>query len=175
MNAVWWARAAAFLSLVVGAVVTHADGGGDRLVDHVRFANGRFTDVAVAVAEGYAPASCASGIDGGTMGIRYVNTNYLKDQPVDVKRPQAVMYEPMPDGRLALVAAQYITDGPASLEGQLFNFVGAPNRYGLEPFYELSVWAWKANPRGTFADMNPGVTCDDVKVRVDAPLVFDLD
>jgi hypothetical protein len=24
--------------------------------------------------------------------------------------------------------------------------VGAPNRYGLGPFYELHVWAWKANP-----------------------------
>jgi hypothetical protein len=44
--------------------------------------------------------------------------------------------------------------------GQLFNFTGAPNRYGLDPFYELHVWAWKANPRGAFADMNPNVTCE---------------
>ncbi len=66
------------------------------------------------------------------------------------------MYEPMPDGKMELIAVEYITTkGPASLEGQLFNFTGAPNRYGLGPFYELHVWAWKANPRGAFADMNP--------------------
>jgi hypothetical protein len=67
----------------------------------------------------------------------------------------------MPDGRLTLVAVEYITSkGPASLEGQLFNFTGAPNRYGLDPFYQLHIWAWKQNPRGAFADMNPNVTCE---------------
>ena len=71
------------------------------------------------------------------------------------------MYEPKPDGKMELVAVEYITlKGPASLEGQLFNFNGAPNRYGLDPFYELHVWAWKPNPRGAFADMNPAVTCE---------------
>jgi hypothetical protein len=32
--------------------------------------------------------------------------------------------------------------------------------YELAPFYELHVWAWKSNPRGAFADMNPNVTCE---------------
>jgi hypothetical protein len=132
----------------------------ETLVDKVRGANTRFRDVSVAVAEGYAPIPCASGIDGGAMGVHYVNPNYLKDAVPDVKRPQAVMYEPMPDGKMALVAVEYITfKGPASLEGQLFNFNGAPNRYGLDPFYELHVWAWKPNPRGAYADMNPEVSC----------------
>ncbi len=48
----------------------------------------------------------------------------------------------------------------ASLEGHLFSFNNAPNRYGLGPFYELHVWAWKGNPKGTFADMNMDVSCD---------------
>ena len=34
-------------------------------------------------------------------------------------------------------------------------------RFGLPAFYELHVWAWKANPSGTFADWNPTVSCDD--------------
>ena len=73
----------------------------------------------------------------------------------------AVMYEPMADGTLKLVAVEYITaKGPASLGGQLFSFNSAPNRYGLGPFYELHVWAWKANPTGTFADNNPNVSCE---------------
>ena len=132
----------------VGAVADEAAAQNrDGLVDQVRAANARFNDVSVAVAEGYAPIPCASGVDGGAMGVHYVNANYLKDAIPDLKRPQAVMYEPTPDGKMALVAVEYITfKGPASLGGQLFNFNGAPNRYGLDPFYELHVWAWKANP-----------------------------
>ena len=30
----------------------------------------------------------------------------------------------------------------------------------LPAFYELHVWAWKANPRGAYADMNPSVSCE---------------
>ena len=79
---------------------------------------------------------------------------------IDIAKPEAVMYEPKPDGSLNLVAVEYIAfKGPAALEGQLFNFVPAPNRYGLDPFYELHVWAWKQNPDGTFADNNPDVSC----------------
>src|SRR5262245_24261173 len=121
----------------------------------VRIASCRFEDVKVAVVEAYAPIPCTSGIDGGAMGVHYVNGEYLKDEVPDIKRPQAVMYEPLPKGKMALVAVEYITfRGPASLGGQLFSFTGAPNRYGLGPFYELHVWAWKANLRGAFADMN---------------------
>jgi len=162
MTAVSRARSLVLLLLVsVGlAGVAGAQNAKETLVDKVRGANSRFRDVSVAVAEGYAPIPCASGIDGGAMGVHYVNPNYLKDAVPDLKRPQAVMYEPMPDGKMALVAVEYITfKGPASLEGQLFNFNGAPNRYGLDPFYELHVWAWKPNPRGAYADMNPDVSC----------------
>ena len=157
------ATALALLSLFSGLIVAVEAGGQiskETLVDKVRTANVRFRDVAAAVAEGYAPIPCANGIDGGAMGVHYVNPNYLKDQAPDIKRPQAVMYEPTPDGKMALVAVEYITfKGPASLEGQLFNFNGAPNRYGLDPFYELHVWAWKPNARGPYADMNPDVSC----------------
>ncbi len=162
MTAVSRARSLTLLLLVsIGlAGVAGAQNAKETLVDKVRGANSRFRDVSVALAEGYAPIPCASGIDGGAMGVHYVNPNYLKDAVPDVKRPQAVMYEPMPDGKMALVAVEYITfKGPASLEGQLFNFNGAPNRYGLDPFYELHVWAWKPNPRGAYADMNPEVSC----------------
>jgi hypothetical protein len=85
----------------------------------VRAANDRFTDVAVALSEGYAPIPWASGIGDGAMGVHYVNAKLIGDV-VDIKQPQAVMYEPMPDGKMELVAVEYITSkGPASLEGQL--------------------------------------------------------
>lgn len=150
----------ALLSLLV-AGASAAQAAGNPLADHVRAANDRFKDVSVAVAEGYGPIPCASGVQGGAMGIHYVNGDLLKDGVTDIAKPEAVMYEPMPDGSMALVAVEYIAfKGPASLEGQLFSFNSAPNRYGLDPFYELHVWAWKPNPTGAFADNNPDVTCD---------------
>ena len=143
-----------------------AESGGNTLADQVRTANDRFKDVAVAVSEGYAPIPCASGIDGGAMGVHYVSEKLLKADAVNIAHPQAVMYEPAPDGKMVLVAVEYITSkGPAALQGQLFSFTGAPNRYGLGPFYELHVWAWKPNPRGAYADMNPNVTCEHAHAK----------
>lgn len=127
----------------------------------VRTANARFQDVNVAEKEGYAPIPCDSAPGGGGMGIHYVNGAYLKGGQLDVAHPQAVMYEPEPDGSMKLIAVEYITfKGPASIEGHLMNFNPSPNSYGLDPFYEIHVWAWKANPRGTYADDNPNVSCD---------------
>lgn len=131
------------------------------LVDKVRAANDRFKDVAVAVAEGYSPIPCASGLQGGAMGVHYVNGALLKDGIVDIAKPEAVMYEPKADGKMDLVAVEYIAfKGPAALDDHLFNFVTEPNRYGLDKFYELHVWAWRPNPAGAFADNNTNVSCD---------------
>ena len=147
--------------LVIAAGSALAASTSNPLAESVRIANDRFKDVKVAVAEGYAPIPCASGIEGGAMGIHYVNANYLKDDGIDLARPEAVMYEPAANGKLNLIAVEYITSkGPAELKGHLFSFSSAPNRYGLGPFYELHVWAWKKNRSGTFADMNPDVSCD---------------
>ncbi len=143
-----------------------ADVSDSPVVDHVRAANDRFQDVAVAVAEGYGPIPCASSAQGGAMGIHYVNGDFLKDGVTDIAKPEAVMYEPMADGKMAPVAVEYIAfKGPAALEGHLFNFNSAPNRYGLDPFYELHVWAWKPNPTGYFADNNLKVSCDAAKAQ----------
>ena len=165
MTLMTWGRRLAALSILSAAATAAQAQDGNPLAEKVRAANSRFESVAAAVAEGYAPIPCASGITGGAMGIHYVNAAYLKADAVDIAKPQAVMYEPMADGKLKLVAVEYITSkGPASLEGHLFNFDSAPNRYGLGPFYELHVWAWKKNPTGTFADMNPNVSCDAMKM-----------
>ena len=61
--------AAAFLA---GVAIAQAHGdmaaGQNPLADNVRAANDRFKDVAAAVAEGYAPIPCASGVTGGRHG-----------------------------------------------------------------------------------------------------------
>jgi hypothetical protein len=158
------AALAAMLSLpamLVSLSPALAAGKAASLPEQVRAANDRFKDVAVAVKEGYAPIPCASGIEGGAMGVHYVNGALIGDKKVEIGKPEAVMYEPGADGKMKLVAVEYITtEGPANLGGQLFSFTNAPNRYGLPPFYELHVWAWRDNPKGAFADMNPKVSCE---------------
>ena len=76
--------------------------------------------------------------------------------------------EPEPNGRLRLVAQEYIVLQSAwdaghaarpSLFGQDFELIPSPNRFGLPAFYELHAWLWKHNSRGMFDDWNPRVVC----------------
>jgi len=141
------------------------------LPDAARQATGEFRDVNNAIAAGYVQfQGCVSGPEEGAMGIHYVNPNLFDDQ-LDVEHPEALVYEPQKDGRLQLVAVEYITPADvwqASHEagvqphvmGHLLNLAPGPNRYGPTAFYELHVWAWKGNFRGTFADWNPAVSCE---------------
>jgi hypothetical protein len=139
-------------------------------VELVRESTARFRDVSVAVAEGYAlQFGCVSGPDAGAMGMHYVNGALVADPALDPTRPELLVYEPLPDGRLRLVAADYLVIADAwharqaatpELMGQLFHLFESPNRFGLPAFYTLHVWAWKENPNGTFVNWNPKVSCD---------------
>jgi hypothetical protein len=128
---------AAILALYVGAAHGHEQaepGDPNPVADSVRIANDRFKDVSVALSEGNAPIPCASGANGGAMGIHYVNPDYLKDDAINLAQPEAVMYEPMADGKLALIAVEYITSkGPAELQGHLFNSTARRTATALAP------------------------------------------
>ena len=88
LSIVYWARSFGLLSLfAVGAAVAEINS----LATHVRTTNDRFKDVSVAVSEGYAPIPCASGVDGGAMGVHYVKASLI-GETVDIKQPQAIMY-----------------------------------------------------------------------------------
>ena len=135
----------------------------------VRAATGRFHRVESAEAAGYARfQDCTSQPGQGAMGIHYVNGTYVGDAELDPTRPEALMYEPQPDGRLVLVGAEFIVFAsnwnavhatPPTLFGHELHLVPEPNRYSIPAFYELHVWAWRENPAGTFEDWNPTVTC----------------
>ena len=140
------------------------------LVSVVREATRRFQDSSVALAEGYVPQfGCVTGSSEGAMGVHFVNGTLVGDPELDVARPELLVYEPLPNGRFKLVAADYLVlsaawnaknPGPPQLMGQLFHLFESPNRFGLPEFYTLHVWAWKENPQGTFANWNPNVSCD---------------
>ncbi len=143
------------------------------LVKAVREATERFRDVSVAEAEGYALMfGCVSGGDTGAMGLHYVNLPLVGDGVLDASRPEIVIYEPQPDGRLKLTGADFLVfadqwnaanTATPQLMGQLLHLFESPNRYGLPAFYTLHVWAWKPNPNGTFVNWHPNVSCDAYK------------
>jgi len=141
-----------------------------QLVRDVRKATSKFLDVNNAGPAGYGPAfGCVTGPDHGAMGIHYVNGALVMDGKIDKENPEALIYEPVGNAR-RLVGVEYIVDAatwlaannnvPPSLDGQDFQFVGAPNRFNLDPFFELHVWAWRDNPQGAFVDWNNAVTCE---------------
>ena len=141
-----------------------------KLVRQVREATKQFLDVNNAVQAGYGPAfGCVTGQDHGAMGIHYVNGGLVGDGQIDLKHPEALIYEP--DGKKrTLVGVEYIVDAatwlknnnnvPPTLDNQDFQLVPAPNRFNLADFFELHVWAWRDNPLGAFVDWNNQVTCE---------------
>ena len=140
------------------------------LVRVVREATERFRDVKVAEAEGYGLRfGCVTGGEFGAMGLHYVNFPFVLDGVLDPARPEIVMSEPLPNGRLRLIGADYLVlasdwdsknPSPPELMGQLLHLFESPNRFGLPTFYTLHVWAWKENPTGTFTNWHANVSCD---------------
>ncbi|HEY5757708.1 MAG TPA: hypothetical protein VIU34_17895 [Steroidobacter sp.] len=141
------------------------------LIRIVREATTRYRDSTVAEADGYKLMfGCVTGPDWGAMGLHYVNLSLVGDGELDAARPEIVIYEPMPNGRLKLTGADFLVlaadwdakhAGPPQLEGQLFHLFESPNRFGLPAFYTLHVWAWKDNPSGSFVNWHPNVSCDN--------------
>ena len=115
---------------------------------------------------------CVTGPDSGAMGLHYVNLAKVGDGELDPTQPEIVIYEPMPNGRLRLIGADFLVFAeqwhsknadPPQIMGQLLHLFEDPNRFGLPAFYTLHVWAWKDNPNGTFVNWHPKVSCDAFK------------
>lgn len=97
----------------------------------------------------------------GAMGYHYGNLEYLENGEVDLLKPEALMYEPGPDGHYRLVGMEYIVpvaawqgEGNPTLLGQEYH-----HNEGLG-LYTLHIWLWRNNPAGLFANWNPKVSCE---------------
>jgi len=141
----------------------------------VRQATARFHDVDAAVAAGYELGyvngngvriimGCVAHPTAGAMGYHYFNKRLIDDNVVDVLTPEGLVYSPGPDGKLQLVAVEYVVPGAFS------NPPGvsvAPTVFGREMvilvpqvgFYTLHAWIWSNNPAGQFAHWSPEVSC----------------
>jgi hypothetical protein len=165
------ARSAPLLAQHDHTTVVTAKNQSSELVRIVREATERFKDPAVADNEGYQLAfGCVSGPDAGAMGLHFVNMDLVGDPALDPRRPEIVLYEPLPNGRVRLTGADFLVlasawdalhpGEPPQIMGQLLHLFEAPNRFGLPAFYTLHVWAWKENPTGTFVNWHAKVSCD---------------
>jgi hypothetical protein len=140
------------------------------LVRAVRESTRRFRDVNQAMSEGYQLMfGCVSGPDDGAMGLHYVNMDLVLDPALDPRKPEIVIYEPLPNGGRRLIGADFLVFAEAwhagntatpELGGQLMHLIESPNRYGLPAFYTLHVWAWKPNPTGAFVNWHSDVSCE---------------
>jgi hypothetical protein len=123
-----------------------------------RAATARFQRVDVAEDAQYAQGTPCIESPAGGMGYHWINDDLMGQ--LEVTAPQALLYEPMRNGRLNLVAVEYIVPfdvlGPDEDPPVLF---GEEFHHGPIPAWILHVWLWKNNPSGIFADWNPNVSC----------------
>ena len=116
----------------------------NELVKIVREATARFRDVAAAEAEQYKlNFGCVTGGDWGAMGLHYVNMPLVLDGNLDATRPEIVIYEPLPNGKLRITGADYLVladgwdakkIGPPQLNGSAL-----PSLPGAEPLRSAGV------------------------------------
>jgi hypothetical protein len=157
------------LALVLAVIgVRPAQAHDDRKVtlDQVRDVTAAYHKVSNAQAAGY---NLVAGLDYcfdnpgvGGMGYHYINIALL-DNTIDPLKPEAMVYVPLPNGKLVLGAVEYIVPAagwdavhsqPPTLFGQVF---GLEEALGV---YELHAWIWRNNPSGVFFEWNPKVSCN---------------
>ena len=141
----------------------------------VREATAQFHTIDAATAAGYELGyvngagvriitGCVAHPTAGAMGYHYFNKALIDDNVVDVLTPEGLVYSPGPDGRLRLVAVEYVVPGALSNPPGISV---APVVFGREMvilvpavgFYTLHAWIWSNNPAGIFAHWSPEVSC----------------
>lgn len=140
-----------------------ASNGTGRELAQVRSSTARFHNLRVAQAAGYGLVPgldyCFDNPRVGGMGFHYINVSLL-DAVVNPRKPEALVYAPGKNGKLDLVAVEYIVPQSAWKAAQPPSLFG--RNFELNPVlgvYALHAWIWKNNPSGIYNDWNPRVSC----------------
>ena len=101
----------------------------------------------------------------GAMGYHWFNHDVIHDIELDPLAPEGLVYEPLPNGKLKLVAVEWIVPVEAwHVAGNVDPpVVLGQEMHVLNPalgWYILHAWVWKHNPSGMFEDWNPRVDCE---------------
>ncbi|HEY8468978.1 MAG TPA: hypothetical protein VIL18_05015, partial [Longimicrobiales bacterium] len=120
-----------------------------------------FADRAQAEAAGYTQqlTECMAS-EQGAQGLHFAKPELITDgAQLDALRPEALMYEPQPDGSLRFVGFAYVIPRAAWTAPEPPTFLGQQ----MTANEALDVWAlhvWVAdNPNGVFAEWHPNVSC----------------
>ena len=132
----------------------------DELLKSLRSATSRFHSTTQAINEGHIPDEHCVSVPGlGGMGYHWVNPA-LVDAEFDLLKPEAILYATGADGKLRLVALEYIVVNVGQARpmfgSQPFDVGGTPLP---APHWSLHVWLYENNPSGMFRPFNPNVTC----------------
>jgi len=158
------------LALAVPVGAAAEPGHGD-----LRAATARYQRVEAAIAAGYELGyvngdgvriitGCIANPELGAMGYHYFNKELIDDLIVDPLRPEGLVYESLPNGKLRLVSVEWVvpgefanppgvTEAPTVLDREMTILVPAVG------WYVAHAWIWKRNPSGLFANWNPDVEC----------------
>lgn len=151
--------------------LSRASADASRTLAAVRRATAPFHRLDAALAAGYVQASeCVSHPTLGAMGYHYANFGLI-DATVDASEPEILVYAPAKNGKLKLVAVEFMVAaapwdsahaGAPTLAGQTYDDHRAPETWHGIPFahYDLHTWVWQNNPSGMFFPFNPTVSCD---------------
>jgi hypothetical protein len=165
---VWAGALAALVGLAGAASAEELSAQAKAELDATRAALEPFQDPIFAVRSGYFSTLGCVYYKSGAMGVHFLNPALIGPE-VDPKKPQLLVYEPDAEGKLTLVAVEWlvplatgVTERPV-LFGRPFD---GPME-GHEPLlprelhhYDLHAWLWKDNPEGMFHPVNRDVTCE---------------
>jgi hypothetical protein len=167
------AAALALAALATSSVATAGSSPGQSELAKVRAATAKFHRTEVAIGAGHRLGSgrtdipitgCVANPEKGAMGYHYFDRDAIQDTVLDPLRPEGLVYEPLPNGKLHLVAVEWIV--PHDVWHDAGN-VDPPTVLGQEMgilnpalgWYILHAWVWKPNPAGMFENWNPDVVC----------------
>src|SRR5262245_58282503 len=160
---------AAMLVALAAAAIALANSGS---LGQAQKATVAYKNVHKAIAAGYSfrlpdkfGKTCIEQPPQGAMGVHMVNKKLL-DSTIDASKPEAMVYQPEPGGKMDLVAIEYVIfksawtkSTPPTLFGRQFAFTPAGNRFNLPPYYSLHAWLYKKNPSGLLAPWHTQVSC----------------
>jgi hypothetical protein len=150
----------------VAAAASHGHGPANgpeiqKWVAGLRSATAAFHQFETAVAAGYDAqiTPCMQQPGTGGMGYHY-GKPALIDGTVEEFAPELLLFEPQKNGKLRLVAVEYIVPftawsapEPPVLHGLTFH---ANQTFQV---WALHVWTFEHNPAGMFTDWNPRISC----------------
>jgi len=132
----------------------------DRDIMTIRQATTKFKTTGGAETAGYKRVTdCVEHQPAGAMGYHFQN-NALLDTTLDLRRPEVLVYEKLPNGSFQLNGVEFLVPISAWKSSEAPRIMGqALTRADSIGLWFLHVWIWKPSPSGLFAPWNPDVKC----------------